>query len=138
MLINDATQPRILIDMFGMLLSIVTKQKEIENVVEQVKNNTARIEDLEAKIGNPSDVNDQIGICIKNLPFPSPGESELTNVQKALSHIKAPNVDVTKHVRKVVRVGSREGYVGVVKVELNNEKTRASIMKNKKVLNKQS
>ena len=33
-------QPKILVDMFGMLLSIVSKQKEFDEVIEQVKMNS--------------------------------------------------------------------------------------------------
>ena len=79
-------QPKILVDMFGMLLSIVSKQKEFDEVIEQVKSNSQRIKELEDKVGKPDDVAVKLGICIKNLPLPAPTLDELDNVRRTLSH----------------------------------------------------
>ena len=132
---NDCDQPKILLDMFGMLLCIFEKQKEIEDTLEQVRSNTVRIEELETKLAQPIEVAETIGICIKNLPLPTHGVSELENVRTTLANINAPNVDLKKDITKAVRVGSKEGYVGTVRVEFGNDKARVSVMKNKKVLN---
>ena len=128
-------QPKILVDMFGMLLSIVSKQKEFDEVIEQVKINSQRIKELEDKVGKPDDVAVKLGICIKNLPLPGPGLDELDNVRRTLSHVMAPGVDVMKDVCKAIRIGCKEGYSGIVKVQLRNDESRASIMKSKKILN---
>ena len=67
------------------------------------------------------------------MPLPTPGNTELKHVRSTLSKIKAPNFDAVKHVRKAVRVGNRvgkkENYVGVVKVELSDLEICAAIMK---------
>ena len=128
-------QPKILVDMFGMLLSIVSKQKEFDEVIEQVKSNSQRIKELEDKVGKPDDVAVKLGICIKNLPLPEPGLDELDNVRRTLSNVMAPGVDVMKDVCKAVRIGCKEGYSGIVKVQLRSDESRASIMKSKKILN---
>jgi hypothetical protein len=46
----------------------------------------------------------------------------------------APGVNVDRDVIKAIRVGSKEEYLGTVKVELLNDETCASIMKQKKFL----
>ena len=67
------------------------------------------------------------------MPLPTPGITELEHVRSTLFKIKAPNCDAVKHVRKAVRVGNRvgkkENYVGVVKVELSDLEICAAIMK---------
>ena len=67
------------------------------------------------------------------MPLPTPGNTEVEHVRSTSSKIKAPNFDAVKHVRKAVRVGNRvgkkENYVGVVKVELSDLEICAAIMK---------
>ena len=54
------------------------------------------------------------------MPFPTIGNTELERARSTLSKIKGPNFDAVKHVRKAFRVGKKENYVGVVKVELSD------------------
>ena len=67
------------------------------------------------------------------MPLPTPGNTELEHVRSNSSQIKAPNFDAVKHVRKAVivgnRVGKKENYVDVVKVELSDEEICAANMK---------
>ena len=66
--------------------------------------------------------------------MPEPGLDELDNVRRTLSNVMAPGVDVMKDVCKAVRIGCKEGYSGIVKVQLRSDESRASIMKSKKIL----
>ena len=45
----------------------------------------------------------------KNLPLPTPENTELEHARSTLSKIKAPNFDAVKHVHKAFRVGNRVG-----------------------------
>ena len=121
-------------DMYGMLLNVLSKQSETEALKQEVKDHSYRIKELEAKVGDPDEISERLGLALRNLPFPNPGQSELDNVRAALDEVKAPGVDVYRDITKAVRVGVKEEYLGTVKVEMVNDASRASIMKNKKVL----
>ena len=127
-------QDRIMTDMYGMLLNVLSKQSENDAIKEEVKDHGARIRELEAKVGDPSDVSEKLGLAVRNLPLPSPGQSELDNVRAAFNEVRAPGVAVTRDITKAVRVGAKDDYLGTVKVEMLNDDSRASIMKNKKSL----
>ena len=131
------TQPKILTDMFGILIHIASKQKENEGLKSDIKSNTERLERIEAKIGGPEEVSERLSIAIRNLPLPLPGGDDLTCVRNALHEIRAPGVDVYRDVVKAVRKmsGNNPGnLLGTVLVELSSEESRASLMKNKKNL----
>jgi len=136
MLSGDSQQPQgqILTDMYGMLLHVLSKQTENDGVKQEVKENSDRIRELEAKVGGPDEISEKLGIYIRNLPMPAPGKSELENVREALSEVKAPGVDVRRDVTKAARFGVKDEYLGTVKVEILNDESRASIMKTKKFL----
>ena len=87
MLMDPVNHPKIFVDIYGMLLSILSKQKEVDQALEQIKRNTARIDELEAKVGKSSEVAEKVSICIKHLPPPSPGVTELEHVKTTLSQI---------------------------------------------------
>ena len=121
-------------DMYGMLLNVLSKQTETDALKQEVKDHSFRIKELEAKVGDPNEISEKLGLALRNLPLPNPGNSELDNVRAALSEVKAPGVEVYRDVTKAVRVGGRDEYLGTVKVEMLNDASRASIMKNKKSL----
>ena len=121
-------------DMYGMLLNVLSKQSENDAIKEEVKDHGARIRELEAKVGDPTDISEKLGLAVRNLPLPSPGQSELDNVRAAFNEVRAPGVAVTRDITKAVRVGAKDDYLGTVKVEMLNDDSRASIMKNKKSL----
>ena len=127
-------QDRIMTDMYGMLLNVLSKQSENDAIKHEVKDHAHRIRELEAKVGDPSDVSEKLGLAVRNLPLPSLGQSEVENVRAALYEIRAPGVEVDRDVTKAVRVGVKDDYLGTVKVEMLNDAARASIMKNKKNL----
>ena len=133
-MISSGTQPKILTDMFGMMLNVVSKQAESDNLKTEVRGNTDRITELEAKVGGPDQISEKLGLAIRNLPLPAVGSSELDNVREALTEIRAPGVDTLRDVVKACRFGAKEDYLGTVKVEMRNDDSRASIMKNKKNL----
>jgi len=130
----QSQNPQMLTDMYGMLLNVLSKQTENDHIKEEVRSNSDRIRELENKVGKAEEVSEKLGIGIRNLPMPASGKTELENVRAALYEVKAPGVDVARDVTKAIRVGSKEDYLGTVKVELLNDETRASIMKQKKFL----
>ena len=133
-MLSAGSQPKIFTDMFGMLLHVVSKQTENNSSNENISNNTMRIAELESKVGGPECISEKLGIALRNLPFPSNGESELENARNALFEVNAPGVVMMRDVLKAERVGSSESYLGTVKVEMKDDISRASIMKNKRNL----
>ena len=133
-MLTAGSQPKILTDMFGMLVQVVSKQNENDIIKEEVRDNSNRIKELEAKVGGPDSISEKVGLAIRNLPFPAEGASELDNVREALNEIKAPGVNTGRDVVKAIRFGSSDTYLGTVKVEMIDDPTRASIMKSKKNL----
>ena len=127
-------QDKIMTDMYGMLLNVLSKQSENDAIKQEVKDHGARIRELEAKVGDPSDISEKLGLAVRNLPLPTPGQSELDNARAALYEVRAPGVEVARDITKAVRVGAKDDYLGTVKVEILNDESRASIMKNKKNL----
>ena len=126
------TQPKILTDMFGILIHMASKQKETEGLKEDIKSNSVRLDIIESKIGGPDEVSERLSIAIRNLPLPLPGGNDLTCVRNALHEVRAPGVDVQRDVVKAVRKfpGNNPGNsLGTVLVELRNEESRASLMK---------
>merc|ERR1719318_2539252 len=80
-MVNSGSQPKILTDMFAMMLNVVSKQSENDDIKDEVKNNTSRIKDLEAKVGGQDEISEKLGLIVRNLPLPKPGTSELENVR---------------------------------------------------------
>jgi len=117
-----------------MLLNVLSKQSEGDAMKQEVKDYGFRIRELEAKVGDPSDISEKLGLAVRNLPLSTSGQSELENVRAALYEIRAPGVEVARDITKAVRVGAKEDYLGTVKVEMLNDASRASIMKNKRSL----
>ena len=134
---DSGSQPKIITDMFGLLLHMASKHKETEGLKDDIRSNTDRIDMIEAKIGGPDEVSERLSIAIRNLPIPIPGNTEIDCVRNALHEIRAQGVDVHRDVIKVVRkvaANNPSGSLGTVMVELRNEETRAAIMKSKKNL----
>ena len=102
--------------------------------MEQTSFEKQRIAELEAKVGGPTDVSEKNGLCVRNLPLPPAGVSELVNIRNIFSHIHAPGVVPSRDVLKAVRVGQSDNYLGILKVEMRDDHSRASIMKTKKNL----
>ena len=119
--------------MYAMLIQVLSRQEKSENLIEEVRDNSNRIRELEKKVGDSDSIAEKLGLCLRGLPLPE-GRSELDNVKDALSQIGAPGVDVSKDVLKAERVGKSDTYVGIVKVELVSEAVRRQIMLNKKNL----
>ena len=111
--------------MYGMLLNVLSKQTENDGIKQEVKSNSERIKELEAKVGNADEISEKLGLVIRNLPMPVEGMSELENVREALIEIRAPGVDVMRDVTKAARFGWKEDYLGTVKIELLNDDARA-------------
>ena len=119
--------------MYAMLIQVLSRQEKSDNLVEEVRDNSNRIRELEKKVGDPGAIAEKLGLCLRGLPL-AEGRSELDNVRDALAQIGAPGVDVFKDVLKVERVGNTDSYIGIVKVELVSEAVRRQIMLNKKNL----
>ena len=58
---------KILTDMFGMMLNVLSKQSENDNIKSEVKSNSSRIQELEAKVGGPEQISEKLGLTIRNL-----------------------------------------------------------------------
>ena len=67
-MVGSGSQPKILTDMFGMMLNVFSKQTESDSVHQEVKNNVARISQLEAKVGDSNQISERLGLAIRNLP----------------------------------------------------------------------
>ena len=111
--------------MYGMLLQVLLNQAEYDKMKETIAENSARIQELESKVGGPHEVADRMGIIIRNLPGPNTEITELDYIKDVISEIRAPGVDVHRDIIKAVRIGQ----TNAVKVEVRNENARASIMK---------
>ena len=131
---NSGTVSKVLIDIYGVMLNVFSNQTELDLLKSEVIRNEQWIQELENKIGAADEVSEKLGLAIRNLPHPPYGRSELDNTRDALAQINAPGIDASLDVVKAIRVGQSEANLGTVKVEIRNEKCRASIMKTKKCL----
>ena len=99
------TTNKLLVDIYGMMVNLSAKQSEIDTVKDVAKDNTSRIGELEAKIGNPNSVSIPLSIAIRNLPIPPSGTSELQQVRRVIEQIRAEGVNVETDVVKATREG---------------------------------
>ena len=76
---NPVDTGKVLSDICGMMGHIFSKQHENEGLKAKVDANTDRIEQLEAKVGDPQDVAYPRTIAIRKLPLPPLGVSDLQN-----------------------------------------------------------
>ena len=132
-MVSKSSEKKIFTDMYAMLMQVMSKQAEHDQLKDVVQDNVDRITELERKVGDSDEISERLGITIRELPLPE-GRSELDLVREALFQIGAPGIDVTRDVLKAKRVGNSETNLGTVKVELRSEEVRAIIMKNKKNL----
>ena len=91
---ENNSQPKILTDMYGILIHIASKQRETEGLKDDIRSHTERLDRLETKIGGTEEVSERLSITIRNLPLPLPGGDDLTCVRNALHELRAPGVDV--------------------------------------------
>ena len=137
---NPVDTGKVLGDICGMMVHMFSKQNENDEIKATVVSNTDRIEQLEAKVGDPSDVSYLRSIAIRKLPLAPHGVTELQNAQHYLKEIKAEGVDISKDAVKAIRKEAAKHNpnlgpnLGTVLVELRNEDIRGKIMKNKKKL----
>jgi hypothetical protein len=134
---NQVDTGKVLSDICGMMVHMFSKQNENEGMKTQVVSNTDRIDQLEAKIGDPKDVSYSRSIAIRKLPLPPHGVSELQNAQHYLKEVKAEGVDISKDAIKAVRKEAARHNpnlgpnLGTVLVELRSEEIRGKLMKKK-------
>ena len=121
------SQPKILTDMYGILIHISSKQRETEGLKDDIRSHTERLDRLETKIGGTEEVSERLSIAIRNLPLPLPGGDDLTCVRNALHELRAPGVDVYHDIVKAVRKlsgNNPSNLLGTVLVELRNEESK--------------
>ena len=121
------SQPKILTDMYGILIHIASKQRETEGLKDDIRSHTERLDRLETKIGGTEEVSERLSIAIRNLPLPLPGGDDLTCVRNALHELRAPGVDVYHDIVKAVRKlsgNNPSNLLGTVLVELRNEESK--------------
>ena len=53
---SQQSQGQIFTDMYGMLLNVLSKQTENDGIKQEVKSNSERIRELEAKVGNADEI----------------------------------------------------------------------------------
>ena len=125
------------LDMFALMLNIHSKMSETDAFRSEVTKANTRIDALEAKVGGINEVSEKLGLAIRFLPLPPTGFSDLDIARQILAEIRAPGIDVNRDVVKAVRkIPSKppninQPILGTVLVEMKNEESRASIMKNK-------
>ena len=127
-----------MLDMFALMLNIHSKQSETDEVRSEINHANARLDAVEAKIGGPDDISERLGLAIRPLPLPPHGYTDLDMVRQFLAQIPAPGIDVNRDIVKAVRKVSAkpnpntsQPALGTVLVEMRDEESRASIMKNK-------
>ena len=129
-----------MLDMLALMLNIYSKLSATEAIRCEIEKANQRLDALEAKVGRENEVSERLGLAVRSLPLPSPGHTDLDIVKQILSEIKAPGIDVDRDVVKAVRkipskpINSSQPILGTVLVEMKNEESRASIMKNKHTL----
>ena len=134
---EDKSQPKILTEMFGLMIRMASRQKETDTMKEQIKSNSQRLDILENKLGGPDEITEKLGLAVRNMPLPEHGKTELDNIRTAFHEIHAPGVDVNRDVIKAVRrvnPNNSSNQLGTVMVEVRCEKVRSAIMKNKQIL----
>ena len=100
---NPVDTGKVLSDICGMMVHMFSKQHENEGLKAKVVANTDRIEQLEAKVGDPNDVAYPRTIAIRKLPLPPLGVTELQNAQHYLKEIKIEGVNVSNNAVKAIR-----------------------------------
>ena len=136
---TTADTSKVLKDILGVVINMYAKGDELEKVKKVAEENSFRISQLEAKVGNADEIALPHGLAVRHLPLPGDGVSELDNVRMAFREINAPGIEVQRDVIKAVRVGYRaesgpgvnNPNLGTVKVEMRNEECRAMVMKSK-------
>ena len=138
---STAAESPLLLDMFALMLNIHSKQSETESFSSDIKQANTRLDAVEAKIGGVNDVAERLGLAVRQLPLPSQGYTDLDMVRRVLAEIRAPGVDVNRDILKAVRKlpakpnpNPSHPILGTVLVEMRDEESRASIMKNKHTL----
>ena len=134
---ENNTHDKIFQDMYGLLIQMASKQKEVDCMKETIESNTKRLEMLENKVGGADVISDRLGLAVRYMPLPGHGVSELDAIRNAFREIKAPNVNVNQDIIKAIRKrpANKEDSLGTVMVEVRNEEVRTAIMRNKDVLN---
>ena len=129
-----------MLDMLALMLNIYSKLSATEAIRCEIEKANHRLDALEAKVGRENEVSERLGLAVRSLPLPAPGHTDLEIAKQILSEIKAPGIDVDRDVVKAVRkipskqINSSQPILGTVLVEMRNEESRASIMKNKHTL----
>ena len=132
---DNVNPDRAIRDMYGMMLHMFSQSSENERVKTTVNQCVARIDALEAKIGNGDEVSIPLSLAVRNMPLPSPGVTDLQLVQAAFKEIRAQGVDCDRDMIKVSRlVDTSTGRLRTMLMEMRSVETKAQIMKNKKCL----
>ena len=139
--LSDGSESPLIVGMCGLMLNINSRLAGAENVQEELKKVERRLDAVEAKVGGPHEVADNLGLAIRNLPFPNTGFTDLDVVRELFYEIRAPGVDVNTDIIKVVRklpsrhnTNPSQHVLGTVLVEVRNDDCRANILRNKHVL----
>ena len=133
---NSSTESPLLLDMFAVILNIHSKQSDNDKLKGKVDETISRLEAVEAKVGDTEEVAERLGLAVRFLPFPATGYSDLDMVRQMFSEIRAPGIDVNRDIIKAIRKlpakpSPNSSQLGTVLVEMRNEESRASVMKNK-------
>ena len=122
-------------DMFGMMLTIMSRSVENDDsVMEKLNSLSQRLDRLEAKVGRAEDIAVPRSLAVRNLPLPQDGETDCQVVKTVFSEIDAEGIDLDKDIVQVVRKGVDGTRLGTVFVEMATEEARGRIMKKKRNL----
>ena len=137
---HSSTESPATLNMYALMLNIHSKLPETEALRYEIKKVNNRLDALEAKIGDGSEISERLGLALRFLPLPPTGYTDLDIVKQILAEVRAPGINVDRDVVKAVRKlpsqtrNLSQPILGTVLVEMKNEESRASIMKNKHAL----
>ena len=89
--------------MYALMLNIHSKLPETEALRYEIKKVNSRLDALEAKIGDGSEISERLGLALRFLPLPPTGYTDLDIVKQILAEVRAPGINVDRDVVKAVR-----------------------------------
>ena len=101
-------------DLHAKLDHLIKKSGEADQMKVSISSNSARLNRIEAKIGQPDEIAVPLSIAIRNLPLPGDGEDDLQIVKALLFVINAKDVNPEQDIVKVLRKGATGENLGTV------------------------
>ena len=100
---HSSTESPATLNMYALMLNIHSKMPETEALRYEIKKVNNRLDALEAKIGDGSEVAERLGLALRFLPLSPTGHTDLDIVKQILAEVRAPGINVDRDVVKAVR-----------------------------------